>query len=276
MSGTTGGGAIAPLNIELKEDSPEVLAAVAGKPTKYYLSASEFEILRAFVNAYAEAANDALTINAAQQLILDAHILRLSNIPTTFAPANATVNSTDAQLKDRANHTGTQLASTISDFKEKVLENLVNRSQVLSKRVTAGAFLTASTVETILDTIVIPANTFSGSGLMWFDAILSANNTLIKTVKISISNTNSLSGATVLMTTGGVNLLSFVLSKTFNVVPTGIQYQLNTQVDAGATVQKSVVALNFTQPIYLFVTMQLGATNVGFGGNIDSHSLIIV
>lgn len=38
------------LQINPKEDSPQKLAAVAGKPAKYYLFATEFEILRNYVN----------------------------------------------------------------------------------------------------------------------------------------------------------------------------------------------------------------------------------
>lgn len=39
--------------------------------------------------------------------------------------SGATANSTDAQLRDRATHTGTQLASTISDFASTVLATLL-------------------------------------------------------------------------------------------------------------------------------------------------------
>jgi hypothetical protein len=38
------------LQIESKEDSPSKLAAIVGKLTKYFLFATEFEILRTFVN----------------------------------------------------------------------------------------------------------------------------------------------------------------------------------------------------------------------------------
>jgi hypothetical protein len=41
---------------------------------------------------------------------------------SAHAPANATVNDTDANLRNRATHTGTQLASTISDFAPKAIE----------------------------------------------------------------------------------------------------------------------------------------------------------
>lgn len=41
---------------------------------------------------------------------------KLDDTPTSFAPVNATQNSPDSTLLNRSNHTGTQLASTISDF----------------------------------------------------------------------------------------------------------------------------------------------------------------
>ena len=46
-------------------------------------------------------------------VMLPAQVTKLAGVAT-----GATVNDTDANLKNRANHTGTQLASTISDFSE--------------------------------------------------------------------------------------------------------------------------------------------------------------
>jgi len=46
-----------------------------------------------------------------------------STIVTVNAESGATANDTDANLKARANHTGTQLASTISDFDTEVSNN---------------------------------------------------------------------------------------------------------------------------------------------------------
>ena len=58
------------------------------------------------------------TTNAS--LLLPADKTKLDGIAS-----GATANSTDAQLRDRATHTGTQLASTISDFASTVLATLL-------------------------------------------------------------------------------------------------------------------------------------------------------
>lgn len=58
------------------------------------------------------------TVNAS--LMLPADKTKLDGIAT-----GATANSTDAQLRDRSTHTGTQLASTISDFASTVLATLL-------------------------------------------------------------------------------------------------------------------------------------------------------
>lgn len=45
------------IQIETKEDSAEKLAAIVGKPSKYFLSALEFEILREYINNLSDAFN---------------------------------------------------------------------------------------------------------------------------------------------------------------------------------------------------------------------------
>lgn len=50
----------------------------------------------------------------------------------------ATANDTDANLKNRANHTGTQLASTISDFNTAVVNAGLKEHQINGTRITAS------------------------------------------------------------------------------------------------------------------------------------------
>ena len=70
----------------------------------------------------------------------------------------ATANDTDANLKDRANHTGTQAASTISDFTSS------SRAQV-EAALTAGANITLTPSGTgATRTIAISAATGGGGG----------------------------------------------------------------------------------------------------------------
>lgn len=65
--------------------------------------------------------------------------------------SGATANSTDAVLKDRSNHTGTQLSTTISDFAEAVQD-------------TVGALLVAGTNVTLTYNDVANTLTISASG----------------------------------------------------------------------------------------------------------------
>jgi hypothetical protein len=63
---------------------------------------------------------DTTTDSASRLAFLPAERTKLTGIA-----AGATANSTDAQLRDRATHTGTQLAATISDFAATVLATLL-------------------------------------------------------------------------------------------------------------------------------------------------------
>jgi hypothetical protein len=72
--------------------------------------------------------------------------------------AGATVNDTDSNLKNRANHTGTQLASTISDFDTEVSNNssvAANTAKVTNATHTGD--VTGSTALTIADNAVTAA-----------------------------------------------------------------------------------------------------------------------
>jgi hypothetical protein len=70
---------------------------------------------------------------------------------SAHAPSDATKNDTDANLKNRANHTGTQLASTISDFANTV------RGTVLT-----GLSTATSTVISATDTLLIALGKLQG------------------------------------------------------------------------------------------------------------------
>lgn len=70
---------------------------------------------------------------------------------STHAPSDATKNDTDANLKNRANHTGTQLASTISDFADTV------RGTVLT-----GLSTATTTVISASDTLLVALGKLQG------------------------------------------------------------------------------------------------------------------
>jgi hypothetical protein len=70
--------------------------------------------------AYSTITGTPTTITAGQASAIQDNT---THAASSHAPSGATVNSTDAQLKARANHTGTQAASTISDFDTEVANN---------------------------------------------------------------------------------------------------------------------------------------------------------
>ncbi len=75
-----------------------------------------------------------------------------------IAPS-ATANDTDANLKDRANHTGTQAASTISDFDTAVTNNTaVQDNTAKVTNATHTGEVTGDTALTIADNVVDEAN----------------------------------------------------------------------------------------------------------------------
>ena len=101
-------------------------------------------------------------------VMLPAQVTKLAGIAI-----GATANDTDANLKNRANHTGTQLASTISDFADNV------RSAVLT-----GVSFAVSTAITASDTVLTalgklqaqinlraPTNTPSFTGVSTFQGV---------------------------------------------------------------------------------------------------------
>lgn len=70
--------------------------------------------------------------------------------------AGATANDTDAELRDRATHTGTQIAATISDLSESVRD-------IIAAALVAGANVTI-TPNDVADTITIEAAAGGGGG----------------------------------------------------------------------------------------------------------------
>ena len=67
--------------------------------------------------------NGGLTQNNLTNTLKSNYDTAYTHSQASHAPSNATANSSDATLKARANHTGTQAASTISDFDTEVANN---------------------------------------------------------------------------------------------------------------------------------------------------------
>jgi hypothetical protein len=108
---------------------------------------------------------------------------------------NATANSTDATLLDRANHTGTQTAATISDFEEAVKDSVNTQDIVYLEDVDAlnytlsasdtGKFICFNTPN--ISTITIPDNLPLGTSIVTSN--LGQNNPTQGGVTISINET---------------------------------------------------------------------------------------
>ena len=108
---------------------------------------------------------------------------------STHAPSGATVNSTDATLKARANHTGTQTASTISDFDTEVANNsavtanTAKTSNIVQTTITGNAGTVTNGVYTTSSVTALSDVTSVGSG-----AIITAAE---RTVVGNTTGTNS-------------------------------------------------------------------------------------
>ena len=122
-------------------------------------------------------------------VMLPAQVTKLAGVAT-----GATANSTDANLKNRANHTGTQLASTISDFNEatddRVASLLVAGTNVTLNYNDAANTLTINSTASGGGTgdVVGPASSVNNT-LPRFD---STTGKLLKTSGISISDTDDI------------------------------------------------------------------------------------
>ena len=110
--------------------------------------------------------------NADTNAYTDAEVTKLSGIATS-----ATANDTDVNLKARANHTGTQTASTISDFDTEVANNsAVTTNTAKVSNVTHTGDVTGSTSLSIASDVVgatelgVTAGTVTASKAVVVDA----------------------------------------------------------------------------------------------------------
>lgn len=97
----------------------------------------------------------------------------------------ATANSSDSFLLDRANHTGTQLSSTISDFSTSVLNIALSRTKMLYiwkiNNATAGVWDNTTGVGSGTSTTVLPSDTnvfTSTKRTRWANVITTLNQVL--------------------------------------------------------------------------------------------------
>jgi hypothetical protein len=101
----------------------------------------------------------------------------------------ATANSTDANLRDRSTHTGTQLASTISDFSAAALAVVLTGISFLSSVavVAADSILIAIGKLQAQITVLFNRNINTGTGL-------AGGGSLTNDITLSIANTGAVAG----------------------------------------------------------------------------------
>lgn len=139
---------------------------------------------------------------------------------------------------------------------------------VLGKKSLPSSTLTGTTAETILETIVIPANTLvSGDLLLFRNRVLKGNSNGGFIFRYRISNTNSLSGASQIayVSLASASFRSQGLERTLNVWSNSIEVidPINTIGYENATTQSpnQSFSLDFSQPIYLFLTATLASAS---------------
>lgn len=169
------------------------------------------------------------------------------------------VSTVDVEKVYIKNADGTQGMKPVSEF-----GGGTTPISVLGKKSLPSSTLTGTTAETILETIVIPANTLvSGDLLLFRNRVLKSTTTAGFEFRYRISNTNSLSGAFQIAYASlpGSAFRSQGMERTINVRVNSIEvigpnnsiaYENATTIEPNQS-----FSLDFSQPIYLFITAKL-------------------
>jgi hypothetical protein len=227
----------------------------AGTTSQYFRGDKTFQELNKAAVGLANADNTSdlnKPISTATQTALDGKQNNLGFTPYNATnPSGFTANSTDAQLRDRTTHTGTQTASTISDIQSSITNNtavLANTAKITNAThtgdVTGSAALTLATVNANVGTFNNVA--VNGKGL-----VTSASNVTYATGSGSATGTNTgdqdLSGKaniaspTFTGTVSGITKQMVGLSNADNTsdankpISTSTQTALNTKISGSGT-----------------------------------------
>jgi len=99
---------------------------VTGESGKIYITIDDNLTFRWSGVVYANISSSLALGNTADSAFRgDYGSIAYSHSQVAHAPSDSTANDTDANLKDRANHTGTQTSSTISDFLSSVMDSVL-------------------------------------------------------------------------------------------------------------------------------------------------------
>lgn len=135
--------------IETAQETAEAAAAAAG-------NVADGAVTNAKVASGAAISADKLADGTTNKIMTAAERTKLAGVAT-----GATANSTDAQLRDRTTHTGSQTAATISDFTEAVQD-------------VVGAFMAAGTGATVTYNDAANTITIAATGSTDLEAVRDA------------------------------------------------------------------------------------------------------
>ena len=158
----------------------------------------------------------------------------VTHAATSHAPSGATVNSADATLLGRANHTGTQAASTISDFDTEVANNsavelnTAKTSNIVQTTVTGNAGTVTNGVYTTGTQTIAGAKTFSGT------VVAATIRPTEIAYKANVGSDHALNGTTLSGTTLGTAQGTAVVQGSLTYLSTGGRWE-KTDSDALAT-----------------------------------------
>jgi hypothetical protein len=140
-------------------------------------------------------------ISTATQTTLDGKQNNLGFTPYNATnPSGFTANSTDAQLRDRTTHTGTQLSSTISDIQSTITNNTAVLSNTAKVSYSDAAKVSNITVTQAVNLDTMESNITTNNAKVGITTTQSSN-IVTNNAKISFDNTSS----TRLANTSGTN-----------------------------------------------------------------------
>lgn len=202
--------------------------------------------------------------------VTDAQATVISNTSGTNTGDNSTNTNSNSYSDAKVSDTITDGVTTIAPSQNAVFDALALKQNALGYTPyrftkTTEIVHTGTTAETILQTILIPANTFTNGDFIMFSALVSKLANISNTThNIKINTTNTLVGASTIALIGFNTVNFFMKFKREFVVNGGNIYgyttALGTPNDQSTTTTTQVVntaTYNLSADLYLFVTCTL-------------------